>query len=53
MDGIRDVLVLALVSVCVAHLPLIGMEWLEYPKANAARGEPQGGESLEVSNFDK
>jgi hypothetical protein len=52
MEGIRDVLVLALVSVCIAHLPLVGMEWLKYPKANVVRSESREGSSLEVSDSD-
>jgi hypothetical protein len=31
MAGIKDVLILAAVAVCVAHLPLIGMDWVRYP----------------------
>lgn len=33
-DGIENVLIVALVSACLAHLPLLGMEWLKYPVAS-------------------
>jgi hypothetical protein len=44
MGGIKSVLILALVSACLAHLPLFGMEWLKFPVRDPVHADKHGDE---------
>lgn len=47
MSGIKDVLILALASACLAHLPLLGMEWMKYPRRGTVHAERLGDQGLD------